>query len=512
MKRRFLLVLAITLLVVASGAAGGAASPPVGTGKTSISIFTLTTQDLAVNYAVSLAFGSGVATTDPPRNGAGFNFANLDLTGASVGEESLVKVRSSADADDSNDVKRADPDPEGSGEPASIEGCVGAPEGGNLFECDLTREVGGVKVTSGKMTIKDRTSCANHPTVCPQEVFAKLGQATMDVDVLEGTVVFEGVSFDVLDKSHEPLSSAAQGIEVKKIDLLPLSKILEFAGLSIDDLIELADLLDESGETSEAAKGAKKTLLDAVNTLVEPDLPEDTSAEDVIAKAKELMALEQDAHDTLGLGVDCSTDPPPAACPVAALLQPLVDDFESKVDALRTALGAITVLTIEDFKARVEAASDGANPTASAKILGIGTMKVFGQTVTAPEGVGEKQVDDLIDAAVAQMNTTVAEVKKVLESLGVTINEWDADEETGIKDGVYRFGQADLTPLGLTVKINPTWDFKLMTLSAYAEHKPAVVDPPPPGLANTGPEQLWIVAGMVLLGAGVLLFRSIRGA
>lgn len=457
MKRRFLLVLAITLLVVASGAAGGAASPPVGSATTNLSIISVTGSEIP---SLEVSRITGLATTDPGRIRPS-TFARMQYVPSRVDEESEDEVTVEADAEKGYDsFSQTVPTPVELPKPPSV------PLVSMSYTLGLTE--------------------ASVPNSL--EAYASLGQLKFNADILSGLIVLEDVTTGVNDGSNTSMAESSQTVEFAKISFFPFGKLIDVGSLSVEELLKMAESVAPAGSTGPveqaradliAALGDEpllKAAVEAALLLLGKDLNS--------ATYEELIKAVDDAESSLGLDLG------------------LTDPLKQAIDDLRAIVGSIALLTWQNFKSGVKAEATDGGSSASAEIIDAGTMKVASIDVPVDK-VGE-EIEKLV--------TTLKVDVSVLDKLVVKITPLAKVTEPTEFMSPYWTANAGFTGLVIELSINPSYVVKVLSLEAFAEHKPAVVDPPPPGLANTGPEQLWIVAGMVLLGAGVLLFRSIRGA
>lgn len=452
---------AVALLGIASAAP--AATPAAGTAETTISVLSVQ----AAGQTVDVLTGNGLATTDPVRRSLSSVLARTGMTVAKIGSTSIGEVAAVADND-----------------PATPAGTADAAGAETVSVNDPLAEAS-LFVGAREARVEDLLA------------LSRLGQLSLDADVLQGLLALDGVSINLSDSSTVEKAVASQAVSIKSLDVLPLAKILDLlTTLSADSLVALADGIAPGA--SAPVKTARDTLVDTINGLLPPGIGPISASltiDQTITEVESLVA-------TLPL--------------LGPVVNPLLRDLKDRIAALRQLIGAIDLLSVENLRAGVTAEALDTASSAAADLVAWDAVRVAGIALPSSATVG-----GAIDAVRSKVNDVVGLLRQVtgLSGLNVVVDVLDKTEKTSV-DGVYRVAEAGITGLNVEVSLPQVsgltggLDLKarVLSLSAMAEHRAAGTSPAPAGTVGTLP--LTGADDTALLALGLLFvvggFASIR--
>ncbi|MBW3589636.1 MAG: hypothetical protein KY429_09480 [Actinobacteria bacterium] len=353
----------------------------------------------------------------------------------------------------------------------------------------------------------------------PLTAVSSLVKATISADLVAGLVKLTDVKIDLSDESKVAGAKASQTASIDKIELVPLSAILDLTQLSLDDLLALADIADPSGAMSRTARDASDDLEDEINTLLSDPLActavqtllpsasctvdSSMSVEDLVALADVVSSVEQTLPTCSGADI----------CPVSDALAAL----NAALDALRDLLGALSLLSIEGLSAGVTASAFDTTSEASATVADLGTVKILGQEVLKSGTITEQlaTVSAAVGVITAQLNSLIAAL-----GLAVSISPFSTSTST-TPDGSYQSAKSTVTALSVQVSTSGTvgavlplsMGVSVLSLNANAKHMPAVqAASPNEPLANTGESPIFAMAGFALIALALRLRRWLGDA
>jgi hypothetical protein len=434
-------LLAGTLVLTLAGFPALAASPAVGTATTASKILELVTND-----TVEVGVVRGIATTDAGRHRP-VTQAGVAFRGARAGESETEETQAEAYHDDDPST------PESDGASGFPPVDFSLPSDGSLVDGSL--QIGALS--------------AEAPD--PLTALAHLSEVVLDADLSSGLVVAEGVGLDLSQTSRTVEAAASQRLSIDRLEVVPFSRLLDLQSLSLDDLVRLADIVDESGGLSDAVGDAKADLLSTVNSLLPSpaQLPSDVSLVTLLATAAGLI---EDEEELSPLCPEVTQD----ACVVAALLDPLITALEGALDALEDELGELVLLTLEGLEAAVDAYADDDSAEGNWSLLDLGTVTVAGQTVADPG-----DLTDYIVAIDSALETLVGALRTVpgLENLTADLSgPSGSSQPAALSEDAYQTGSASMIALSFSLdtgegaSIPMAMELRVLALEAFAEHLP----------------------------------------
>ncbi|MEO7804531.1 MAG: hypothetical protein ABIS18_09345 [Actinomycetota bacterium] len=466
MKRSPLALLTAAAVLLAVPGISSAASPAVGTATTSISILSLT----ASRKTVNLGAGTGFASTDQVKQNLGAlgAKASMSFTAAQLLDAiSTPKISVETTSDKTSDVA-----------------------------ADGTSPLLDVPTASGSLTISGMRADVDNAVPSAKST---LGQVTLDANVFDGLVLIQGIKMALTNESNPTEAKSFQGVEISNVAVLPLSEIIDRAtDLSADDLIDLAAGFggDATADELAAVNVSKASMTSVVNALSPGLLDTNSSAELMLACGAPLQQVICDLPDV--------------ATAIAAL--------QSAVDTLKTALGALSLVSLKDVIVGTLATATDTSSASSAN-LSWGAVKVAGIEVPVTPGDLQASVAS-VNATLSQLQTLMGTLTQGLGGLKLEIAP-PTTNATHDQSGAYYHAVSSIKPLGVVVSLPAAAGIKspldvkgqLFTVAGDAEHRPSILDAPPnPPLANTGANAGWVLMGLLMIVGAYRLRRWLGDA
>lgn len=532
MYKRAARALALGLMISAAiPSAVFAGSPGIGTAKTAITLATVdftsptSTSSADVTSTIEAAAAAGFATTDPPRNGldklkAYFNFVAASTKGVTATASPKLSVDSESGAEKESDTIATSYNP------------LEMPS-----------------LLNGAVTLTAMTAEVN-----PADPSARssLGDGVVDLDMGAGMVQLNGVTMSVNNDSAPGYAKAFEGVHVDELSVVKLSVLAEWVGgLSpqqvADEILNLASEFapTQAGPALAAAESERASAHSAINDCLAGVSP--TACVPLGPLGLTPLANDATAQEVLDypatFGANCLTllGSLPTADVLCAEIVPLLtsqvsqlDDFIEDVLDIMLPMPLISVRNL-DVKVESYAYATGSQ--------GVANATWDAATVL---GIDLEEVNENANPANAFV-TIDTEAKKLAEELGkfpqfagitASVQPIYTAPVTG-KNGDYYFANSELTVLRVFLEIpgqstangySPSAlgdpfavDARFLTLSGFAEHKPAAFDDPGPlggnpgggdgpRLALTGPSELILLSGMLLIVLGLRLRRWLGDA
>ena len=478
------LVSAVLLVAIPTASPAAESSPAVGSADNSITLLSLTGP-----ASVSIGLGLGSSSTDPATSSVATASVKLSAAQVAGTTHEAYSASASYDADPSKRTAGTDSPPAINISASPI--------------ADVSVEATGLSAA----------------TPDPLTAASSLTKAAMSADLVAGLVKLTDVKIDLSDESKVAGAKASQTASINKIELVPLSAILDLTQLSLDDLLALADIVDPSGATSQAARDARDDLAAEINALLSDPLvctavqtllpsasctvDSSMSVEDLVALAEVVSSVEETLPTCSGADI----------CPVSDALAAL----NAALDALRDLLGALSLLTIEGLSAGVTASAFDTTSEASASVADLGSVKILGQEVLKSGTMSEQ-----LAAVSAAVGVVTAQLNSLISALGlaVSINPFSTSTST-TPEGNYQSAKSTVTALSVQVSTSGTtgavlplsMGVSVLSLNATAKHMPAVQSTSPNGpLASTGEPPFFAMAGFALIALALRLRRWLGDA
>lgn len=475
------LAAAVAIMIIGLPLIAAASSPAVGTAETSITLLGLAykSSSAGVTHTINVAVSSGIATTDPLRNNLTALKASTNFLAAQVGGVT-----------DTVDENHGD-------------WTVSVESGTNETEKKSTTTAEEKEPIKSDFVSGDVTATSMLAEVDPRIPSAKALAAGLNLDLTigEGDLIeLDDVRGTILDESNPTSAKADQAVSVSRISIVPLKELLDRAGgLSPDALLALAD------------KWGNETTREQVATTT--------------AAAAPLLALVPPST-SIADAIDLAT----ALCSVDPVLCAARDTLQTELDTLVAMFSATGIVDITNLTAGVTAEAFDNRATAKA-LAGYESIFVLGREVTQTATLNEALIQ--LDKDLNEMKDDFSASVTALSGLTIDIDAIFPEEKTGT-DGSYQTASASVAVLRFLLQLpsisvasggfsaqatagDPlTVDARFLTLAGHAEHRPSIVDLPGGGgggpMANTGPEEIALLSGLLLMVVGLRVRRWLGDA
>lgn len=459
--RRYRLIAGLVVAIAATPTLAMASTAGRGTATTSVSILSINAQ----GKAIEVGTGTGRASTDMIRQQLQESaVAEMSIIGASVVGVATTPnyaVTSDSRSRPIHELPDAAGIPLGDG--PTIEGSAAL----QLMKAQVDKALPSARST--------------------------LGHLKIDMSMINGMLTLSGLDLAIDNISDPDQAIASQTVGLSRLSLLPFSEILDRAtNLTIDDVLDLATQFgDEATRTNvDEVEAAKADVITAVNNAQAGTIVGDISVDSLVGCDAPLTQTLCDNPDvTARLG-----------------------DLQAAKDALRATLGSLPLLDIRDLVAGILAQATDFTSTATVDV-NYTFANVLGVSLPKPPNA---------DIAFSDVATKLGEVetrlKSVsgLENISLTISPLAKDPKTGT-DGDYKTASAAVTVVrvhaamaqGAGVSSPLSFDLDLLKIATDAEHKPSILGG---GLARTGTSPLLPLCGIVLVGLGLRLRRTLGDA
>ena len=470
-NRRSLALGITTIVATAASWIGVADTTGAGTAKTELSLVKVSVAvDPNLTQMVEVGKMTGFATNDPVRNALTENLASVFVQ--MLGAEGAVDVDcTTLDVIGEPDLNCLETSVSGDGSEADVELVV-----------DLDQDLGQPQLAAGEVSVGARQA-----TTDATSSLATLAQVEANADVGEGLVVLEGVTVGGhSDEATLSFAEADVSVTVDKVYVFAINQLLAHLGETLADVTP-SNLVILAESLAPGSADALESAIQAYNDI------EAESEEDAAALATDLAELTDGDLDLTAdaealqrvlamatkYSVGCaSATPTQCAGLITLAMQGTKDVAAAALELARSELAAtigdlplitFTGLTIGE---NVEVTADGAQAVAT---IDWGTASVAG--VELPVEWTLETLRAAVESAVAAIETATG------QDLGVELGMPDPTTFEGT-DGVYLTGSATLTAFSINVwpaALGSTMGVSadILSLSAFAEFRPAVVDPDP---------------------------------
>lgn len=393
-KRSIVLAIAGLISLAAAPLSPAGLRPPVGTARTTLSLFSVEGSLDGTSQSVGLTVGSGLATTDPAENPPfGFNRAAVEVALAELAGEGPAAI---------NERLTISAEAEGPGSRSQ-----------NDAELSETFDYG--DALTGSLVVGARSAEVDEDLAS-----ASLGQVLLSAQVLNGLVRLEGVTIvGVAAESNTTTAVANQGVTIDEVSIFSLTQLFDQLGtsvseLSVESLMDFADDILGPG-TSQPLRDALQDVTDAEQTVAAADEAVTAAGQALTDASQAVAAAEAEAQSALGETEETSNDAAALDGAVAELSDGGIPCLTESCD--EDAIAIATVLSLAE-KYGVAAAGDPLTVAAATSVAIAAAHDQAQSRLAAAQAAlaAEQAAEDAAEAALADAEAAQVAARDALDA------------------------------------------------------------------------------------------------